>query len=192
MYARLKHPTLGITATGTWTNSNILTAKLELDDILAAGVKAEYIGQIAPKTGLKSQKGNLYFKQGAFHVRAFGEFVPATGNVHATVDGVVAHEGFLVGGEAGFDVQKAALTKYAAAFGYQTPVYSMAITATNSLSVLTTSYYHRVNSAVEAGVRAAYNTNSQSTVGIEVATKYKIDPTAFAKVCSQSIIIIDS
>jgi voltage-dependent anion channel protein 2 len=162
-----------------------MTAKVELDDILAAGVKAEYIGQLAPKTGLKSQKGNLYFKQGAFHARAFGEFIPATGNVHATVDGVVAHEGFLVGGEAGFDVQEAALTKYAAAFGYQTPVYSMAITATNSLSVFSASYYHRVNAAVEAGVRAAYDTKSHSTVGIEVATKYKIDPTAFAKVCSE-------
>jgi len=171
----------GISATGTWANTNILTAKLELEDILAQGVKAEYVGQIAPKTGLKSQRGNLYFKQGAFHARAFGEYVPATGNVHATVDGVVAHEGFLVGGEAGFDVQKAALTKYAAAFGYQTPVYTVAVTATNSLSVFSAGYYHKVNSAVEAAVKAAYDTKSQSTVGIEVATKYKIDPTAFAK-----------
>ncbi|KAF2673881.1 hypothetical protein BT63DRAFT_421987 [Microthyrium microscopicum] len=171
----------GITATSTWTNASVATVKLELDDILAAGVKAEYIGTYAPKTGLKAQKGNLYFKQGAFHARAFGEYTPATGNVNATVDGVVAHEGFLVGGEAGFDVQKAALTRYAAAFGYVTPVYSMAVTATNSLSVFTAGYYHRVNPAVEAGVKAAYDTKTNSTVGIEVATKYKIDPTAFAK-----------
>jgi voltage-dependent anion channel protein 2 len=171
----------GITSTGTWANNNILTAKLELDDILAAGVKAEYIGQIAPQTGLKTQKGNLYFKQGAFHARAFGEFHPANNNVHATVDGVLAHEGFLVGGEAGFDVQKAALTKYAAAFGYQTPVYSLAVTATNSLSIFAASYYHKVNASVEAGVKAAYDAKSHTTVGIEIATKYRIDPTAFAK-----------
>jgi voltage-dependent anion channel protein 2 len=180
--ARLRYPHLGITATSTWTNASVITAKVELEDVLAAGVKAEYIGTFAPKTGLKAQKGNLYFKQGAFHARAFGEFTPATGNVNATVDGVVAHEGFLVGGEAGFDVQKAALTRYAAAFGYQTPAYSAAITATNSLSIFAASYYHRVNPAVEAGVKAAYDTKSNSTVGIEVATKYKIDPTAFAKV----------
>jgi len=172
----------GITATGTWTNTNVMTTKVELDDILAAGVKAEYVGTFAPKTGVKVQKGNLYFKQGAFHARAFGDYTPASGNVTAVVDGVVAHEGFLVGGEAGFDVQKAALTRYAAAFGYQTPVYSMAITATNSLSIFACSYYHKVNAAVEAGVKAAYDTESNSTVGIEVATKYKIDPTAFAKV----------
>jgi Eukaryotic porin len=178
----LRLPYTGITATQSWTTANSMTTKVELDDILAAGVKAEYIGTFAPKTGLKAQKGNLYFKQGAFHARAFGEFTPANGNVTAIVDGVVAHEGFLVGGEAGFDVQKAALTRYAAAFGYQTPVYSAAVTATNSLSVFAASYYHRVNPSVEAGVKAAYDTKSSTTVGIEVAGKYKLDPLSFAKV----------
>jgi len=171
----------GITTTGTWSNANVMSAKIELENVLAAGVKAEFLGTFAPKTGLKSQKGNLVFKQGAVHARAFGEFIPATGNVTAVVDGVVAHEGFLVGGEAGFDVQKAALTRYAAAFGYQTPLYNVAITATNNLNIFAASYYHRVNPSVEAGVKAAYDTKSNSTVGIEVASKYRIDPTAFAK-----------
>ena len=62
---------------------------------------------------------------------------------------MVAHEGFLVGGEAGFDVQKAQLTKYAAAFGYHAPTYSMAVTATSNLKLFSASYYHRVNEAVE-------------------------------------------
>jgi len=171
----------GITATGTWANNNILTTKVELDDILAAGVKAEFVSLLAPKTGLRSQKGNLHFKQGAFHARAFGEYIPATGNVHATVDGVMAHEGFLVGGEAGFDVQKAALTRYAAAFGYQAPLYSMAITASNNLNVFAATYYQRVNAAVEAGAKVTYDRAENRTVAIEVASKYRIDPTAFAK-----------
>jgi voltage-dependent anion channel protein 2 len=100
----------------------------------------------------------------------------------ATVDGVVAHEGFVVGGEAGYDVQKAALTRYSAALGYSTVQYSAAVTATNNLSVFAASYYHKVNSAVEAGVKAAYDTKSSSTVGLEIASKYKIDPATFAKV----------
>jgi voltage-dependent anion channel protein 2 len=160
-----------------------MTAKVELEDILAAGVKAEFLGTFSPQGGLQKQKGNLFFKNGAFHARAFGEFHPATGNVTTTVDGVVAHEGFVVGGEAGFDVQKAQLTRYAAAFGYHAATYSMAVTATNNLRLFSASYYHKVNEAVEAGVKAAYDTKSKSTVGIEVASKYKIDPTSFAKVC---------
>jgi voltage-dependent anion channel protein 2 len=79
-------------------------------------------------------------------------------------------------------VQKAALTKYAAALGYSTPLYSGAITATNNLSVFAASYYHKVNPSVEAGVKAAYDVKSSSTVGLEIASKYKIDPTSFAKV----------
>jgi hypothetical protein len=179
----LRLPTIGITATGGWTNANAMSAKVELEDILAAGVKAEFLGTFSPQGGLQRQKGNLFFKNGAFHARAFGEFHPTTGNVTTTVDGVVAHEGFLVGGEAGFDVQKAQLTRYAAAFGYHAPTYSMAVTATNNLKLFSASYYHKVNDAVEAGVKAAYDTKSKSTVGIEVASKYKIDPTSFAKVC---------
>jgi len=171
----------GINLTETWTTANQLVTKLELDDVLASGVKAEFINTFAPKTGFKAQKGNLYFKQGAFHARAFADFNPTTQNVTAVVDGVVAHEGFLVGGEAGFDVQKAALTRYAAAFGYQTPLYSAALTSTNSLSVFAASYYHRVSPITEAGVKATYDTKTNQTVGIEVATKYKIDPLSFAK-----------
>jgi len=171
----------GINLTETWTTANQFNTKLELDDILAAGVKLEYAGAFAPKTGLKSQKANLYFKQGAFHARAFADYNPTNANITTIVDGVVSHEGFLVGGEAGFDVQKASLTRYAAAFGYQTPIYSAALTATNSLSVFAASYYHRVNPSVEAGVKAAIDTKSGNAVGIEVASKYKIDPISFAK-----------
>jgi len=173
---------LGITATGNWNSASALNTKIELEDILAAGVKAEYVGNFHPKTGLKAQKAALYFRQGAFHTRAFAEYTPATGNVYAVVDGVVAHEGFLVGGEAGFDVQKAALTRYAAAFAYTTPVYSAAITATNNLSVYHAHLYQRVSPFVEAGVKTGYDTKSNTSTGIEIATKYKIDPTAFAKV----------
>ena len=92
-----------------------------------------------------------------------------------TVDGVVAHEGFLVGGEAGFDVQKAQLTRYSAAFGYHAPTYSMAVTATNNLKLFSASYYHKVNTEVEAGAKATWDSTSGSNVGLEVATKYKLD-----------------
>jgi len=139
--------------------------------------------------GLKGQKLSVFFKQGAFNTRAFFDYNPSSGAVHATVDGVFGHEGFVVGGEAGYDVQKAALTRYSAALGYSTPLYSSAVTATNNLSVFTASYYHKVNPSVEAGVKAAYDVKSSSTVGLEIASKYKVDPTSFAKVCLPSFLV---
>jgi voltage-dependent anion channel protein 2 len=146
------------------------------------------MGVLSTKTGLglKGQKLSVFFKQGAFNTRGFVDYNPASGSINATVDGVFGHEGFVVGGEAGYDVQKAALTRYSAALGYSTPLYSGALTATNNLSVFAASYYHKVNPFVEAGVKAAYDVKSSSTVGLEIASKYKIDPTSFAKVYSYS------
>lgn len=100
----------------------------------------------------------------------------------ANIDAVLGRDGFLVGAEAAYDVQKASITKYSAAVGYSVPEYSAAITATNNLSVFAASYYHKVNSAVEAGAKATWDSKSSNNVGLEVASKYRLDPTSFAKV----------
>ena len=101
----------------------------------------------------------------------------------ANVDAVLGHEGFLVGGEAAYNVQKAAITNYSAAIGYSAPEYSAAVTATNSLSVFSASYYHKVNSQVEAGAKATWDSKGSNNVGMELASKYRLDPASFAKVC---------
>ena len=171
----------GLSLTQTWTTANVLLTKLELDNKIAKGLKAEAITDFIPHSQKFGAKVNLYFKQPNFNARAFFDVV--NGPV-ANVDAVLGHEGFLVGAEAGYDVQKAGITRYAAAIGYTAPQYSAAITATNSLSVFAASYYHKVSSEVEAGARAIWDSKSGDKVALEVASKYRIDPTSFAKVCS--------
>ena len=92
-----------------------------------------------------------------------------------------------MGAEAAYDVQKAAITKYSTAIGYSAPEWSAAITASNSLSVFSASYYHKVNSQVEAGARAVWDSKSGNNVGLEVASKYRLDPTSFAKVSGTNL-----
>jgi len=87
----------------------------------------------------------------------------------------------LIGAEGGYDVGKAAITKYALAAGYSQGSYAAAVTATNNLTVFSASYYHKVNTEVEAGAKATWDSTSGSNVGLEVATKYKLDPSSFAK-----------
>jgi len=169
----------GITGTLAWTTLNVLDAKLELDNNIAKGLKAEALTTFNPATQATGAKLNMYFKQPAFHIRAFTDLLKGP---TATIDAVIGHEGFVVGGEAGYDVQKAAVTRYSAAIGYQHRVHNAAITATNNLSIFTASYYNKVNDAVEVGARAAWDSKSSSTVGMEVAAKYRIDPLSFAKV----------
>ncbi|KAK5067121.1 Mitochondrial porin [Cryomyces antarcticus] len=49
------------------------------------------------------------------------------------------------------------------------------------MSIMAASYYQKVNSAVEAGAKATYDTKSGNNVGLELVSKYKLDPTSFAK-----------
>ncbi|KAF5845694.1 hypothetical protein GGP41_009541 [Bipolaris sorokiniana] len=170
----------GISITQSWNTANLLATKVELNDTFASGLKTEVLSNFSPAAGNKGQKVNLHFKQPAFHGRAFVDY-SAAGAIGTTADAVVSHEGMVVGGEVGYDVQKAAITKYSAAVGYTTPLYNAAVTATNSLSVFTASYYQRVNPAVEAGARAVWDSKSGNNVGLELAAKYKLDPLSFAK-----------
>ncbi|KAI1273454.1 eukaryotic porin/Tom40 [Xylaria sp. FL0933] len=173
---------LGLTLTQTWNTANSLDTKIELADSLAKGLKAETVFQFLPAANNASNntgaKLNLTFKQSAFHGRAFFDLLKGP---TANVDAVIGHEGFLAGASAGYDVQKAAVTGYSAAVGYVAPQYSAAITATDNLSVFAASYYHKVNSKVEASAKALWNSKSGNTVGLEVASKYRLDPVSFAK-----------
>ncbi|KAI9371562.1 eukaryotic porin/Tom40 [Aspergillus egyptiacus] len=175
----ITRPCSGLTLTQAWTTGNALDTKLELDENIAKGLKAEILTQYLPAKQSKGAKLNLHFKQPNLHARAFFDLLNGPS---ANFDAVLGHEGFLVGAEGGYDVQKAAITKYSAAVGYSVPQYSAAITAGNNLTVFSASYYHRVNAQVEAGAKATWDSKAGNSVGLEVASKYRLDPSSFAKV----------
>lgn len=176
-------PRTDVTVTQAWTTASLLDTKVELANVASTGVKVDLQNLWNPsKPNSAAQKLNLAFKNPNVHSRAFINYGLANGNLDAVLDVTAGHEGFLVGGEAGYDVQKAAVTRYSAAVGYQTPLYSAAITATNNLNLFTASYYQKVNSAVETGAKASWDAKAGSAVGIELASKYKLDPLSFAKV----------
>ncbi|KAL8752037.1 MAG: hypothetical protein Q9199_006023 [Rusavskia elegans] len=168
----------GLTVTQAWTMTNVLNTKLELDNQIAKGMKAEVAADFVPSSKDIGAKLNLTFKQPNFHARAFFDLMKGP---TANIDAVLGREGFLVGAEAGYDVQKAAITRYAAAVGYSVPQYSAVITASNNLSVFSAAYYHKVNSEVEAGAKATWDSKGSNNVGLEVAGKWRLDPTSFAK-----------
>ncbi|OAX81214.1 hypothetical protein ACJ72_04451 [Emergomyces africanus] len=172
------HLCSGLTLTQTWTTANSLDTKLEMDNNIAKGLKAEILTQYLPGSQSKGAKLNLHFKQTNLHTRAFFDLLKGP---TANFDAVLGHEGFVVGAEGGYDVQKAAITKYSAAVAYCLPEYSAAITASNNLSLFSASYYHRVNSQVEAGAKATWDAKLGNSVGLEVASKYRLDSSSFAK-----------
>ncbi|CZS98710.1 probable mitochondrial porin [Rhynchosporium agropyri] len=169
----------GLTLTQTWNTVNALDTKIELNDVITKGLKAEILGSFLPATQNKGAKLNLHFKQANFHGRAFFDLLKGP---TANVDAVIGQDGFLAGASAGYDVQKAAITSYSAAVGYVAPQYTASVTAANNLSVFSAAYYHKVNSMVEAGAKATWDSKSGNQVGLEVASKYRLDPVSFAKI----------
>lgn len=169
----------GLTLTQAWTTANALDTKIELDNTLANGLKAEVLTTFLPASKGKGAKVNLHFRQPLFHARGFFDLLKGPS---FNGDVVVGHDGFLAGAEVGYDVVNGKISRYSAAVGYSVPEYTAAITATNNLSLFAASYYHSVNSQVEAGAKATWdNKSGNAGVGLEVATKYKLDKDAFVK-----------
>ncbi|EPS44907.1 hypothetical protein H072_1095 [Dactylellina haptotyla CBS 200.50] len=168
----------GLTLTQAWTTFNALDTKVELDNTIANGLKAEVLTQFLPAAKNTGAKLNLHFRQPNFHGRAFFDLLKGpTFNGDLTV----GHEGFLVGAEVGYDVTSAKITRYSAGLGYSISEYTAAITASNNFSIFSASYYHKVNAQVEAGAKASWDAKGTSAVGLEVGTKYKLDSLAFVK-----------
>ena len=183
----------GVTITQSWTTASLLDSKVELADVVAPGAKVELQNLWNPsKASSASQKLNLHFKNPNVHGRAFLNYGTAKGNIDAVIDVIAGHEGFLVGGEAGYDVQTAALTKYSLGLGYQTPSYTASIVGTQNLSIIAASYYQKVNSTVEVGAKAGYDVQASKASGLELASKYKLDPLSFAKVNSPLVTVESS
>jgi hypothetical protein len=179
------------------TTASLLDTKVELANVASTGVKVDLQNLWNPsKPNSAAQKLNLAFKNPNVHSRAFINYGLANGNLDAVLDVTAGHEGFLVGGEAGYDVQKAAITRYSLGLGYQTAAFTASLVGTQNLSVVAASYYQKVNNAVEVGTKAAYDVQSGKPAGLELASKYKLDPLTFAKVrlsrisCDSSLSIL--
>lgn len=186
-----RHAATGVTITQSWTTSSLLDSKVELADVIAPGAKIDLQNLWNPSKGNSAaQKINLAFKNPNVHSRAFINYAQASGNIDAVVDVVAGHEGFLVGGEAAYDVQKAAITRYGMGLAYATPTYTASLNGIQNLSIIAASYYQKVNSSVEVGAKAGYDVQAQKASGLELASKYKLDPLSFAKVRSSNLVLL--
>ncbi|KAI9312732.1 eukaryotic porin/Tom40 [Dichotomocladium elegans] len=167
----------GITFTEAWTTSNHLNGKIELENNLAKGLKVELLTSLLPSVNEKGAKINATYKQPNVHTVATLDVF----KTNFTVNSVVGRQGFLAGGEVSYNVLDGKISRYNAAFGYSAGEYAVAVHATNNLSTYSASYYHRVNSDLEASGKASLDANGSSAVALEVGAKLKLDASAFVK-----------
>ena len=60
----------GLTLTQTWTTSNILRNQIELDNLIAKGLKLDLSTSLSPDKGSKTAVLNTVYKQSGLHTRA--------------------------------------------------------------------------------------------------------------------------
>ncbi|CAI5757618.1 unnamed protein product [Candida verbasci] len=167
----------GLTLTQGWNNSNALSTKIELSELLTPGLKGELDTSIIPN-GARNVKLNFFYQQSAVNARLFFDLLKGP---IATADLVVAHDGFTAGAELGYDISSAKVNKYSVGVGYANLNYALAATATSNLSVFSAGYYHKVSPLVEVGAKTTWDSVKSSNVNVEFATKYALDRTAFIK-----------
>ncbi|KAJ1972559.1 Mitochondrial porin [Dimargaris verticillata] len=169
----------GLTFTHSWNSGNVLTTEVEVLNQAAKGLKLNVAGSLLPQAGKKDAKVTLEYKQNNItSVSAVDLFKGPTFNTTL----VLGREGFLLGGEVGYDLLNSKVTKNNAALGYTGPDYAVTLHALSQLNVFAASFYHRVGADVEAGGKATYDTQSaENAVAIEVGTKYFLDPFSFVK-----------
>lgn len=175
-YVDRKH---GLVFTQAWTTSNILRTQVELENQIAKGLKLDLNAALTPDSGSKSALFTTTYKQPGLHSRAFLDLFKGP---TFTADTVIGRDGFLVGGEASYNVTEGKVTRYNAAVGFSAPEYAVTLHGLGNLSTFSASYYHRVNPDVEAGAKAVYDTKATTAgVNLEVGTKAYLDGSAFVK-----------
>ncbi|OZJ03558.1 hypothetical protein BZG36_03105 [Bifiguratus adelaidae] len=167
----------GLTFTESWTTSNHLSGKVELENNLAKGLKVELNTSLLPSVGEKSARLGVTYKQPNVHTQAVLDVF----KTHLAINSVVGHEGILAGAEVSYDILNNKVTRYNTALGYTASDYAVALHATNNLSVYSASYYHRVSAEVEAAGKAVWDSKGTNAVALEVGAKYKLDSNASLK-----------
>ncbi|KAI8146526.1 eukaryotic porin/Tom40 [Fennellomyces sp. T-0311] len=167
----------GVTFTEAWTTSNHLNGKIELENNLAKGLKLELLTSLLPSVNEKGAKINATYKQPNVHTVATLDVF----KTNFSVNSVVGRQGFLAGGEVSYNVLDGKISRYNAAFGYSAAEFAVAIHATNNLNNYAASYYHRVNSDLEASGKASWDASGSNAVALEVGAKLKLDSSAFVK-----------
>lgn len=167
----------GLTLTQGWNNSNSLDSKIEISELLTPGLKTELITNLIPN-GSRNAKLNFYYQHSLVNTRLFFDLLkgPLT-----TADFTFNRDGFVVGGELGYDITSAKVNKYNVGLGYKSPLYSIGLTATSNLSVFSAAYYHKISPLVEAGAKATWDSVKSNNVNVEFATKYQLDSSSFLK-----------
>jgi len=162
--------------TEKWTTDNKINMTLSSSNKLIAGLKTDLDAVYSPKDGDMAAKLKTVYTKDKVLVTVDSNF-----SLAPTVTGsaVVAHEGWLAGGQASYDVGSKALTGSSLAFGYNGDGYKIH-SAIVDFSKYTGSIFHAVSDKLQAGVQVGWTTSGGDPT-LAVAAKYAPSADAYYK-----------
>ncbi|KAI8620471.1 eukaryotic porin/Tom40 [Chytriomyces sp. MP71] len=170
----------GLTVTNTYHASNVLTAQVELQDLISHGFKLDIHGSLHPTLGTTSAKAGLELQQANVFARSSIDLLAKSGaTIHTDV--VVGSEGLLLGGDVAYNSGDSTIHRYNVAVGYKTPEYTLGFHATKKFTHFTAGYFHNIHKGLQVGTRASWDQAANSEVGIEIGSKYAFGKDAFVK-----------
>ncbi|RKP01420.1 hypothetical protein CXG81DRAFT_12018 [Caulochytrium protostelioides] len=185
------HKPLGLTLTLGVSSANLVTAKAELLDQLARGLKTDVQAQVLTTSLTTNVRVSSEFKR-SFLASSFksGAAIVARGNadIHKgpllSGDVAVSANNVVAGIEGAYDVQEKVVKRAAYVLGYINPEYKVSLHLLNGGKLCSLAYHHRVSRDVEAAVNTTLNplgTSSLGDVSAEMGLKYVLDPATFVK-----------
>lgn len=169
----------GLTLTQGWDTRNVLNTKIEIQDQIARGVKAELCTRFCPDSAKnKNAAVTLTYKNLNLNSTALIDILRRS----FTGDVCVGHDGFLAGAQVKYDIAKGSISDYAATIGYQALPYTVTVQALSNFSVFSASYHHKVNQLVEASGKVSWDAKvAANAVSLEIGSKYALDPSSYVK-----------
>merc|ERR1711964_83003 len=150
-----------VTVTQAWTTASLLDTKVELANVASTGVKVDLQNLWNPsKPNSAAQKLNLAFKN----------YGLANGNLDAVLDVTAGHEGFLVGGEAAYDVQKGKPSGLEVASKYKLDPLTFAKVKINDRGIAALAYSTKLNAGTTLGLGLSLDTAKLNEAGHKIGT----------------------
>jgi len=182
---KYKIPQHGIVLTEKWNTEGALGTVVEVSDQFSRGLKVTFDSAYTPNTGKRDAQIKTEWVNDVVKLNFNLNLI---GGPHLNLAAVTAQKGFLFGVNGKFDVSSNELKAVSAAFGYQSPTYTIH-SYTNDGKEFGGSVYHRVHKNVELGVQLGWVTGDSKSQ-FAIGSTYRISPELQlrAKVDNKSVV----
>jgi len=164
----------GVNVTDAYDSQNTVRITAEKRDVFTQGLRVKVEPTFVPFSGHRDLKLSAGFQSEHVHATTTVDAFKNSANVSV----VAGHGDFIVGGD--ITLRSKDIGPYGLIFGYSKPTHEIVLSAKDKLNTFCGSYYHSINSDLQASASAIWTRKDNNTI-IEIGAAYRIDKDASTK-----------